>query len=64
MPTIMPTIEHYQQLEKNYTILHEALVEISLGQGAYSMDQAQHARNCIANMKELAKQAISQVKGT
>lgn len=38
--------------------LLEALIEISEGSGAYSLDPLTHASNCIDNMKRLALEAI------
>lgn len=38
--------------------LLEALKEISKGEGAFDVDQLEHASNCIENMKSIANEAI------
>lgn len=40
--------------------LTEALEEVTLGRGRYSMDNFEHARNCIEDMKEVARKALEE----
>lgn len=51
------------KLKADNEVLVGACREIMKGQGAYSMDQFEHARNTINNMKKIAKQALEQTKG-
>lgn len=43
--------------------LLEALHEISKGIGRFSSDQLEHAGNCIEDMKEIARTAITKAQG-
>jgi hypothetical protein len=42
--------------------LREALGEISLGRGSFSIDPIEHAKNCVAEMKETAKAALAETE--
>jgi len=42
--------------------LIEALKEISEGKGRYSLDQFEHCRNTVEDMKELAKDALKLIE--
>jgi hypothetical protein len=39
----------------------EALTEIAKGEGRYDMDRLRHAANCIEDMQQLAKEALSKL---
>lgn len=43
--------------------LREALEEIAIGRGAFSLDHLQHAKNCIENMKAVAIAALTPTAG-
>lgn len=40
--------------------LREALKEIELGRGSFSMDPLEHCSNCLEEMKELARAALQE----
>ncbi len=49
----------YYKLQKINDVLLEAMREIAIGQGPYSMDPLQHAENTIEAMKTVAQEAIA-----
>lgn len=51
-----------ERLEKAGPQLLEALKEIAIGRGSYSMDKLTHAENTIEDMKALANEAIALVE--
>jgi hypothetical protein len=44
--------------------LVEALEEITKGAGAFNMDPFEHAKNCIHDMKSIARDALAKVEAT
>ncbi len=48
-----------EDLQAERDRLREALEEINIGDGPYSMDPLKHAGNCISNMMELASHALN-----
>ena len=47
-----------EKLKAENERLKEALEEIKKGEGRYSLDQFEHCRNTVEDMKELAEQAL------
>ena len=45
-----------------YAMVVEALGQIAKGEGAFSMDPLTHAENTIANMIEIANEALAKAK--
>jgi len=50
--------EWCDKLEAENARLRKALVEIAMGDGAFSLDPLKHAGNCIDNMKQIAEAAL------
>ena len=53
----------YDFQQKQLVRAREALAEISQGKGTFSRDHFEHARNTIADMKELAVRALGEIDG-
>lgn len=54
--------QSFENPEQDIKKLIEALKEISLGQGRYSLDPLTHASNTIDDMKQLANDALALAK--
>jgi len=52
-----------KNLDKYKYEMYEALSEISLGKGRYSLEPLTHASNTIDDMKELALEVIAKIEG-
>jgi len=53
--------EVVDELNGKVAKLREALSEISKGEGAYSMDPMEHAKNTIENLTSLAKETLKSI---
>ena len=52
-----------KRLDENKYELYEALKEIRKGEGAFSRDHLTHAQNTIANMRDIAIEALAKIEG-